>query len=194
MKGKENLWTDYQVLKQLTDGPLQKSVKPSSTKQTESLEQWMERSRVRLVDRSVMPREVAIEMLSTPKVKLGGKERRMFRDALVKHFTSTLEEKPREVKRAFKLQHSTWAQLNKWLKRTTVRYFSMQKKYSQFSEKVSGFTDGSPEKKVGESKLSAFGLIIAVCAESLDCLETEVDRRMALATAADKISTEEVAV
>lgn len=163
-------------------------------KETETLDQWMERARVRMSERDVMPREVAIEMLTRPKVQIGNRERKMFRDALTKHFTSTLEQKPREVKLAFKLQHSTWAQLNKWLKRTTARYYTMQKRYSRFAEKVAGFKDDSPEKKVGESKLSAFGIIMALCGEALDCIETEIDRRSALATAADKISTEEVAV
>jgi len=163
-------------------------------KQTETLEQWMERSRVQLADRSVMPREVAIEMLSRPKVQLGGRDRRMFRDAIEKHFTSILEQKPRETKLAFKLQHSTWAQLNKWLKRTAARYSTMQKRYSRFAEKVAGFKDETPEKKVGESKLQAFLIIMSLCGEALDCIETEVDRRSALATAADKISTEAVSV
>ena len=160
----------------------------------ETLERWMERARVREADRNLMPREVAIEMLSRPKVKLGGSERRMFRDALEKHFTSTLEQKPREVKLAFKLQHSTWAQLNKWMKRTNVRYTTMQKRYSQFAAKVAGFKDETPEKKVGQSKLAAFGIVMGLCGEALDCIETEIDRRSALATAADKISTEAVAV
>lgn len=154
----------------------------------------MERARVRESERSVMPREVALEMLTRPKVKLSGRERRMYRDALEKHFTSTLEQKPREVKLAFKLQHSTWAQLNKWLKRTKLRYFTMQKRYSRFAEKVAGFKDNSPEKKVGEAKLSAFLVIMSLCGEALDCIETEIDRRSALSTAADKISTEAVAV
>jgi len=163
-------------------------------KQTETLDQWMDRARVREVERSVMPREVALEMLSRPKVQIGGRDRRMFRDALEKHFTSTLEQKPREVKLAFKLQHSTWAQLNKWMKRTNTRYMTMQKRYSRFAEKVAGFAENTPQKKVGESKLAAFGVIMGLCGEALDCIETEVDRRAALATAADKISTEEIAV
>jgi hypothetical protein len=163
-------------------------------KQTEILEEWIERARVQQVDRNLMPREVAIEMLSRPKVKLSGAERRMFRDALEKHFTSVLQEKPRETKLAFKLQHSTWAQLNKWLKRTNRRYMTMQKRYSVFAGKVAGFAEETPEKKVGEKKLAAFGLIMGLCGEALDCIETEVDRRAALATAADKISSEEVAV
>jgi len=141
-----------------------------------------------------MPREVAIEMLTRPKVQLGGRERRMFREALEKHFTSTLQQKPREVKLAFKLQHSTWAQLNKWNKRTEARYSTMQKRYSRFAEKVAGFADNTPEKKVGESKLQAFLIIMSLCGEALDCIGNELDRRAALATAADKISTEEVAV
>jgi len=163
-------------------------------KQTETLEQWMERSRVQLAERSVMPREVAVEMLTRPKVVLSGKDRRMFRDALEKHFTSTLEQKPREVKLAFKLQHSTWAQLNKWQKRTNARYSTMQKRYSRFAAKVAGFADDTPEKKVGEAKREAFLIIMSLCGEALECIETEIETRAALATAADKISTEEVAV
>jgi len=163
-------------------------------KKDETLEQWMERSRVQMTDRNVMPREVAIEMLSGPKVQLGGKDRRMYRDALERHFTSILEQKPREVKLAFKLQHSTWAQLNKWMKRTNARYSTMQKRYSRFAEKVANFADNTPEKKVGEAKREAFLVIMSLCGEALDCIETEVDRRSALATAADKISTEAVCV
>ena len=163
-------------------------------KQTETLEQWMARAHVQEVERSVMPREVALEMLTRPKVQIGGRDRKMFRDALEKQFTSTLQEKPREVKMAFKLRHSTWAQLNKWLKRTNIRFAAMQKRYSIIAEKVAGFGDNTPEKKVGQSKLAAFGIVMGLCGEALDCIETEVDRRAALATAADKISTEEVAV
>ncbi len=118
-----------------------------------------------------MPREVAIEMLARPEVHIGGKDRKMFRDALEKHFTSTLQEKPREVKLAFKLQHSTWAQLNKWHKRTNLRYLEMQKRYSRFAEKVAGFAEETPEKKVGESKLAASGVIMALCCEALECIE-----------------------
>jgi hypothetical protein len=163
-------------------------------KKSETVEQWMERTNVQEADRSVMPREVATEMLIRHKVNLSGRERRMFRDALEKHFTSILQQKPREVKLAFKLQHSTWAQLNKWLKRTTLRYQAMQKRYSRNAEKVAAFADEATEKVLGERSLAAFLIVMGNVSETLECLETEVDRRAALATAADKISTEEVAV
>ena len=154
----------------------------------------MERSKVREADRSVMPREVALEMLTRTKVQLGGRERKMYKDALETHFTSILQQTPREVKLAFKLQHSTWPQLCKWMRRTKARYTSMQKRYSRFAEKVANFKDETPEKKVGQSKLAAFGIIMGLCGEALDCIETELDRRSALAIAASKISTEDVAV
>src|SRR6266568_258895 len=114
----------------------------------ETAEQWMERARIQQLNRNLLPKEVAIEMLTRPGVKLSGAERRMFRDALEKHFTSILQEKPREIKLAFKLQHSTWAQLNKWLKRTNLRHTTMQKRYSLFAEKVAAFPDETPQKKV----------------------------------------------
>jgi hypothetical protein len=163
-------------------------------KETETLEQWLERARVQEVDRNVLPREVAIEMLTRPKVTLGGRDRRMFRDAMAKHFTSILQEKPREVKLAFKLQHSTWAQLNKWNKRTLARYFAMQKNYSKAAEKVAAFADGSPQKHAGDKQLAAFAVIMGLCGEALGCIENEIEARAARATAADKISTEEVSV
>lgn len=160
----------------------------------ETREQWLERAKLRLLDRDVIPSQVAIEMLCRPLVHMSSRERRVFRNALETHFVSTLEQKPREEKLTFKLKNSSWAQLNKWLKRTNTRYFNMQKRYSVRAEKVAGFKDGTPEKILGERALAAFGMVMGSVGEALELLETEVETRSALALAANRIPTEEVAV
>jgi len=70
----------------------------------------------------------------------------------------------------------------------------MQKRYSLRAAKVAGFKENTPEKVLGERSLSAFAVVIGNVEEALECLETEVDRRSALASAADKIPTEDVSM
>lgn len=166
----------------------------SPNKRTETKEQWLERANLREADRDVVPREVAVEMLSRPLVRMSSRDRRMFRKSLEAQFVSTLEKKPREAKLEFKLKNSSWAQLNKWLKRTTVRYAQMQSRYSKLAAKVAGYNDNTPEKIMGERSLAAAQLVIGNVGQALECLETEVELRAALASAADRIPTEEVTV
>lgn len=160
----------------------------------ETQEQWMSRARCHIVQRDTMPAQVAIEMLTGPKVRLTGRERRMFRDALVTYYLSDLEKKPTEVKLTFKLQHSTFAQINKWLKRVSARYADMQRRYSKRAELVASYQEDSPQRVLGTRQLEAFLEVIGKTAEILEALETEVETRVALASVADKIPTEAVAV
>lgn len=160
----------------------------------ETQEQFMERARVTLVDRDVMPRQVAVEMLARPGVRLTSRDRRMYRDALANYFSSTLTQKPLETKLAFKLQHSTWAQLNKWLKRVTKRYTAMNKRYSEFQAKLADMKNDDPKKLLMLRTIAAFEVIMEQVRISLECLENEHDRRAALSSVADKISTEELGV
>lgn len=175
----------------------------------------MNRTQVSELVRDVIPKEVAIEMVATPGVKLSGRERRMFLKSLEKHYVSVVNKKPREEKLAFKLQHCSWKQLNAWLNRTAKRFALAQSNYSKKAEEVARQDEKSKGRILGEKFLAQWALIISGINQNLDLLETEKERRennitalavmkkrdepidfdtAAKASAANKVSVEDVAL
>jgi len=126
----------------------------------------------REVERDTMPRQVATEMLSDPRVRMTNRMRKTFRDARARHFVSTREKTPILSKLAAKLKLRSFQALTKWLARANVRRAAGQRAYLRAGE------DTTLAAPVREALLALLEVKVAEIDLLIDGLETEILSRV----------------
>lgn len=94
---------------------------------------WKEKlpENIEKLEVDTIPRQVAVEMLCRPGVRMTNKERKLFRGALETHYAST--RKPKTSRQAevlaARLRLRPWATLCRWLKRCNTRRALVQEAF-----------------------------------------------------------------
>lgn len=144
------------------------------------------------VERDVMPRQVAIELLCRPGVRMTNKERKTYVRALETHYTSTRPS--RDDRRtdilAKRLRNRSWLHLIKRDKRCRNTRALMQQAYVVGKRQLEKLEkrEGKPDQKEMlqilflQRQIAALELKAAEIDLAWDCLTDEIDRRKKLCT------------
>lgn len=133
-----------------------------------------------------MPREVATEMLCSPKAKMTNRERKECRRARELRFESTRTVKPITTKMAHRFSAASFAQLGRWNRRATKRRHDAQCLYQHLGrqiEKLQGVAETpitKAAKGMADFQRSRLDLVAAQHELVADLTANEINRRNAL--------------
>lgn len=130
------------------------------------------------LERDAMPREVATELLCSPKVKSSNRERKVWNEARATMFASTRISSPEQQKVATRLQSRSWQQLNTLLRRVTERRATTQRHFLFLKKQAEKLTEkDKPLLVLLERQMASLDLHAAGLDSLREAVDEEVERR-----------------
>lgn len=131
-----------------------------------------------------MPKEVATEMLCSPKARLTNRERKECMRARAAVYVPTDTKKPYDEKLLRKAKQSSWAQLIRIVVRCSLRRSMAQNRWLKLSNKLAKLETTPLNKTVREAAdfvirrdMAALDVLVAQLEMKIDAAKKEVDYR-----------------